>query len=103
MRRLFTGSREPKRALGKGGQLQTSGEPLKRTQGLTSIFPAKCVEEETSYGERCRRAVRLGLEAFNFEWDGHVQAMTGQRNAYWTGKTGRLELRHPEVRLPARV
>src|SRR4030081_1363060 len=53
--------------------------------------------------EKCRRAVRLGLEAFNFEWDGHVQAMTGQRNSYWNGKTGKLELRHPEVRLPARV
>ena len=66
--------------------------------------------------ERCRRAVRgarlillglravrLGLEAFNFEWDGHVQAMTGERNAYWSGRTGRLELRGPEVRLPARV
>jgi len=53
--------------------------------------------------EKCRHAVRLGLEAFNFEWDGHVQAMTGQRNSYWNGKTGKLELRHPEVRLPARV
>ena len=50
--------------------------------------------------ERVRRAVRLGLEAFNFEWDGHVQAMTGERNAYWSGKTGRLQLRHPEVTLP---
>jgi pyrroloquinoline quinone (PQQ) biosynthesis protein C len=53
--------------------------------------------------EKCRRAVRLGLEAFNFEWDGHVQAMTAERNSYWNGKTGKLELRHPEVRLPARV
>ena len=46
-----------------------------------------------------RRAVRLGCEAFNFEWDGHVQAMTGQRDVYWSGKTP-LVLRHPEVRLP---
>src|SRR5213594_552734 len=53
--------------------------------------------------EKCRRAVRLGLEAFNFEWDGHVQAMTGQRNSYWNGKTGKLELRGPAVQLPARV
>ena len=50
--------------------------------------------------EKCRRAVRLGLEAFNFEWDGHVQAMTGQRDVYWSGKTGRLALRRPEVLLP---
>ena len=48
--------------------------------------------------EKVRRAVRLGLEAFNFEWDGHVQAMTGER-AYWSGKAP-LRLRHPEVRLP---
>ncbi len=50
--------------------------------------------------EKVRRAVRLGLEAFNFEWDGHVQAMTGGR-AYWSGKAP-VRLRHPEVRLPAR-
>src|SRR5467141_168384 len=53
--------------------------------------------------EKCRRAVRLGLEAFNFEWDGHVQAMTGQRSSYWNGKTGKLELRHPEPRVPSNV
>lgn len=50
--------------------------------------------------ERVRRAVRLGLEAFNFEWDGHVQAMTGERG-YWSGLAP-LRLRGPEVRLPAR-
>ena len=49
--------------------------------------------------EKVRSAVKLGLEAFNFEWDGHVQAMTGQRDVYWSGKTP-LALRHPEVRLP---
>src|ERR1700716_4747880 len=49
--------------------------------------------------EKVRRAVRLGCEAFNFEWDGHVQAMTGQRDVYWSGKTP-LKLSHPEVRLP---
>src|SRR5207253_2679555 len=41
--------------------------------------------------EKVRRGVRLGLEAFNFEWDGHVQAMTGERAAYWGGKTGKLQ------------
>src|SRR5712692_2666626 len=49
--------------------------------------------------DKVRRAVRLGCEAFNFEWDGHVQAMTGQRDVYWSGKTP-LKLWHPEVRLP---
>ena len=49
--------------------------------------------------EKVRRAVRLGCEAFNFEWDGHVQAMTGKRDVYWSGKAP-LNLRHPEVRLP---
>ena len=47
--------------------------------------------------EKVRRAVLLGLNAFNFEWDGHVQAMTGDRS-YWSGKAT-LRLRHPEVRL----
>src|SRR5256885_317408 len=28
---------------------------------------------------RVRAAVKLGLNAFNFEWDGHVQAMTGKQ------------------------
>ena len=49
--------------------------------------------------EKCRRAVRLGCEAFNFEWDGHVQAMTGKRDVYWSGRTP-LKLWHPEARLP---
>jgi len=48
---------------------------------------------------KVRRAVRLGCEAFNFEWDGHVQAMTGQRDVYWSGKSP-LVLAHPPVRLP---
>jgi hypothetical protein len=29
--------------------------------------------------------------------------MTGERASYWAGKTGKLELRGPPVRLPARV
>jgi pyrroloquinoline quinone (PQQ) biosynthesis protein C len=49
--------------------------------------------------EKVRRAVRLGCEAFNFEWDGHVQAMTGKRDVYWSGKAP-LKLAHPEVQLP---
>lgn len=35
--------------------------------------------------EKVRRAAKLGINAFNFEWDGHVQAMTGQRE-HWSGK-----------------
>jgi pyrroloquinoline quinone (PQQ) biosynthesis protein C len=50
--------------------------------------------------EKVRRAVQLGVTAFNFEWDGHVQAMTGQR-AYWSG-AGPLTLRQPQVRLAVR-
>ena len=34
--------------------------------------------------KRVRHAVRLGLNAWNLEWDGHVQAMTGNRE-YWQG------------------
>ena len=47
--------------------------------------------------EKVRQAVRLGLTAFNFEWDGHVQAMTGRRE-HWSGG-GSLNLRQPEVQL----
>ena len=35
--------------------------------------------------KRVRHAVRLGLNAWNLEWDGHVQAMPGNRE-YWAGK-----------------
>ncbi|HEV7666284.1 MAG TPA: iron-containing redox enzyme family protein [Chloroflexota bacterium] len=45
---------------------------------------------------RVRRAVQLGVSAFNFEWDGHVQAMTGQRE-HWAG-IGGLTLRQPTIR-----
>ncbi len=52
-------------------------------------------DEETQ--EQVRKAVRLGLEAWNLEWDGHVQAMTGQRE-YWAGVRP-LKLLQPRVRL----
>ncbi len=48
--------------------------------------------------EKVRAAVKLGLTAFTLEWDGHVQAMTGQRE-FWSG-TAPLRLRQPQVRLP---
>jgi pyrroloquinoline quinone (PQQ) biosynthesis protein C len=47
---------------------------------------------------RIRAAVQLGVWAFNFEWDGHVQAMTRSR-AHWGG-VGDLELRQLRVALP---
>jgi pyrroloquinoline quinone (PQQ) biosynthesis protein C len=50
--------------------------------------------------EKVRRAVQLGVTAFNFEWDGHVQAMTGRRE-FWEGAAP-FNLRLPEVRLPVR-
>ena len=48
--------------------------------------------------EKVRRAVKLGVTAFNLEWDGHVQAMTGRRE-FWPGMKP-LSLDLPEVRLP---
>lgn len=53
-------------------------------------------DEETQ--ERVRRAVMLGVTAYTLEWDGHVQAMTGQRE-FWRG-VAPLKLRQPTVRLP---
>src|SRR5260221_100378 len=52
--------------------------------------------EETQ--RKVRAAVKLGLNAFNFEWDGHVQAMTGKRE-YWSGKAP-LTLDVPKFKLP---
>ena len=53
-------------------------------------------DDETQ--EKIRGAVQLGVNAFNFEWDGHVQAMTSQRE-HWRGN-GALTLRQPRVALP---
>jgi len=47
---------------------------------------------------KVRAAVKLGLNAFNFEWDGHVQAMTGKRE-YWSGKAP-ITLDVPKFKLP---
>src|SRR5436853_4426055 len=46
---------------------------------------------------KVRSAVQLGAWAFNFEWDGHVQAMTGGRS-HWSGRGG-LKLRQPRIAL----
>ena len=47
--------------------------------------------------ERVRRAVKLGVTAYTLEWDGHVQAMTGERQ-FWSG-VGPLHLTQPSFRL----
>ena len=53
-------------------------------------------DQETQ--EKVRQAVKLGVTAYTLEWDGHVQAMTGQR-VFWSG-VAPLKLRQPHVRLP---
>jgi pyrroloquinoline quinone (PQQ) biosynthesis protein C len=50
--------------------------------------------------DRVRRAVKLGIEAWNLEWDGHIQAITGRRE-FWAGD--RLNMRPVNVRLPQRT
>jgi pyrroloquinoline quinone (PQQ) biosynthesis protein C len=47
---------------------------------------------------KIRDAAKLGITAFNLEWDGHVQAMTGRRE-FWEGVRP-LQLRQPRVSLP---
>jgi pyrroloquinoline quinone (PQQ) biosynthesis protein C len=47
---------------------------------------------------KIRDAAKLGITAFNMEWDGHVQAMTGRRE-FWEGARP-LQLRQPRVSLP---
>jgi hypothetical protein len=63
------------------------------------ILRQHAVDEPTK--ERIRRAVKLGLTAYTLEWDGHVQAITGQRE-FWRGN-GPLHLRRPNVRLRSRA
>jgi pyrroloquinoline quinone (PQQ) biosynthesis protein C len=60
------------------------------------ILRRMAVDEETQ--ARIRDAAKLGITAFNLEWDGHVQAMTGRRT-FWEG-TAPLNLRQPRVSLP---
>ena len=55
-------------------------------------------DDETQ--ERVRRAVKLGTEAWNLEWDGHVQAITGRRE-FWAGN--RLDMRPVAMRLAQRT
>ncbi len=65
--------------------------------GSRQIEAIRRYARDTETREKVRAAVKLGLTAFSLEWDGHVQAMTGQRE-FWRG-TAPLRLRQPEVRL----
>jgi pyrroloquinoline quinone (PQQ) biosynthesis protein C len=56
------------------------------------------IDDDTQ--DRVRRAVKLGIEAWNLEWDGHIQAITGRRE-FWAGD--RLNMRQVQVRLPQRT
>lgn len=67
--------------------------------GARQIEAIRRFARDEATQEKVRAAVKLGLEAFNFEWDGHVQAMTGERSAYWRGRAP-LHLRTPEFKLP---
>jgi pyrroloquinoline quinone (PQQ) biosynthesis protein C len=64
--------------------------------GQIELIRRYATDEEAQ--EKIRRAVKLGVTAFTLEWDGHVQAMTGQRT-FWAG-IAPLRLRQPQVRLP---
>jgi pyrroloquinoline quinone (PQQ) biosynthesis protein C len=60
------------------------------------ILRATATDEETQ--DRIRAAAKLGITAFNLEWDGHVQAITGRRE-FWPG-VAPLKLQEPRVSLP---
>jgi pyrroloquinoline quinone (PQQ) biosynthesis protein C len=66
--------------------------------GRRQIDAIRLLANDTETQDKVRAAVKLGLTAFTFEWDGHVQAMTGKRE-FWSGVTD-LQLRQPTVRLP---
>lgn len=62
------------------------------------LIRAAATDEATQ--ARVRDAAKLGITAFTLEWDGHVQAMTGERT-FWSG-VAPLKLRQPRVRLAHR-
>ena len=69
------------------------------SHGASQIEMLRLLATDEESQERVRRAVKLGTEAWNLEWDGHVQAITGRRE-YWDGGDRRLLLRRPTIRLP---
>ena len=66
--------------------------------GRRQIDALRGFAKDSETQEKVRSAVKLGVTAFTLEWDGHVQAMTGQRE-FWMG-TSPLKMRQPKVRLP---
>ncbi len=53
--------------------------------GSTQIeLLVKKVGEKPELQEKILRAARFGINAFNFEWDGHYQAAT-KRRSFWEG------------------
>ena len=65
--------------------------------GASQIEAIRKYANDSATQDKVRRAVKLGLNAFNLEWDGHVQAMTGKRE-YWSGLAP-VKLEHPPVKL----
>jgi len=68
------------------------------SHGQRQIDALRQYARDEEIREKIRRAVKLGVTAFTLEWDGHVQAMTGQRE-FWNGM-GPLNLKQPSIRLP---
>ena len=67
------------------------------THGSRQIDMIRKLATDDATQDRVRRAVKLGIEAWNLEWDGHVQATTGRRD-YWDPGNP-IIMRHPHVRL----
>mgnify|MGYP001579504781 CR=1 FL=1 len=66
-----------------------------RTSLGPKLSKAKAITPDAATQDKVRRAAKLGITAFNLEWDGHVQAMTGQRT-FWAG-VAPLKLQQPMV------
>jgi pyrroloquinoline quinone (PQQ) biosynthesis protein C len=64
--------------------------------GSRQIDAIRLLAKDEDTQNKVRAAVKLGLTAFTLEWDGHVQAMTGNRE-FWPG-VAPLRLNLPEVR-----
>ena len=63
--------------------------------GARQIELIRTLATDAATQDKVRRAAKLGITAFNLEWDGHVQAMTGQRT-FWAG-VAPLKLQQPMV------
>lgn len=63
--------------------------------GARQIELIRTLATDAATQDKVRRAAKLGITAFNLEWDGHVQAMTGHRT-FWAG-VAPLKLQQPMV------